>query len=72
GLRLAEGDEGLWRDLLRATHATGDAAQLREVVDELRGRVAADPYTEQMQPETEALVDELLPQWRGVAAGGTG
>ncbi|MGI5233139.1 hypothetical protein [Actinoallomurus sp. CA-142502] len=72
GLRLAEGDEGLWRDLLRATHATGDAAQLRDVVDELRGRVAADPYTDQMQPETEALVDELLPQWRGVAARGTG
>jgi hypothetical protein len=72
GLRLATTDEGLWRDLLRATHATGDAAQLREVIDDLRERVEADPYTDQMQPETEALVDELLPQWRGVAAGGTG
>lgn len=72
GLRLATGDEGLWRDLLRATHATGDVAQLREVVDELRARVESDPYTDQMQPETEALVDELVPQWRGVAAGGTG
>ncbi len=72
GLRLATGDEGLWRDLLRATHATGDAAQVREVVDRLRDRVEADPYTDQMQPETEALVEELLPQWRGVAARGTG
>jgi hypothetical protein len=72
GLRLADGDEGLWRDLLRATHATGDHAQLREVVDELRERVDADPYADQMQPETEALVDELVPQWRGVAAGEAG
>jgi hypothetical protein len=69
GLRVATGDEGLWRDLLRATHATGDAALLREAVDELRVRVDADPYTDQMQPETEALVEELLPQWRGVEAG---
>jgi pimeloyl-ACP methyl ester carboxylesterase len=72
GLRLADGDEGLWRDLLRATHATGDSAQLREVVDELCKRVDADPYTDQMQPETEALVEELVPRWRGVAAGEAG
>jgi hypothetical protein len=72
GLRLATGDEGLWRDLLRATHATGDAAQVRDVVEELRERVESDPYTDQMQPETEALVEELVPQWRGVAAGGAG
>ena len=72
GLRLATADEGLWRDLLRATHATGDAAQVRDVVEELRERVERDPYIDQMQPETEALVEELLPQWRGVAAGGAG
>lgn len=72
GLRFAAGDEGLWRDLLRATHATGDHAQLRTIVDELRVRVDADPYAAQMQPETEALVDELMPQWRGIAADGTG
>ncbi|HZE33017.1 MAG TPA: hypothetical protein VE198_16470 [Actinoallomurus sp.] len=72
GLRLATGDEGLWRDLLRATHATGDAAQVRDVVEELRERVESDPYTDQMQPETEALMEELVPQWRGVAAGGAG
>jgi hypothetical protein len=72
GLRLATADEGLWRDLLRATHATGDAAQVRDVVEELRERVESDPYIDQMQPETEALVEELVPQWRGVAAGGAG
>ncbi|TDD61558.1 bacterial transcriptional activator domain-containing protein, partial [Actinomadura rubrisoli] len=66
GLRLAPEDEGLWRDLLRATHATGDLAQVRIVVDELRGRVGHDPLLDQLQPETEALVEELLPEWHRV------
>ncbi|GLZ03967.1 hypothetical protein Acsp03_14330 [Actinomadura sp. NBRC 104412] len=63
GLRLAPDDEGLWRDLLRATHATGDVAQVQVVVDELRTRVGRDPLMDQLQPETEALVEELVPQW---------
>ncbi|GAA4606877.1 hypothetical protein GCM10023195_25430 [Actinoallomurus liliacearum] len=69
GLRLAVDDEGLWRDLLRATHATGDQASVHGVVDELSDRVSADPFAAQLQPETEALVEELVPQWRGVAEG---
>jgi hypothetical protein len=69
GLRLAVDDEGLWRDLLRATHATGDQAAVHGVVDQLSERVSADPFAAQMQPETEALVEELVPQWRGVAEG---
>ncbi|GAA2451636.1 BTAD domain-containing putative transcriptional regulator [Actinomadura vinacea] len=68
GLRLAPDDEGLWRDLLRATHATGDQTQVQIAVDELRNRVGRDPLLDQLQPETEALVEELLPQWRQVAA----
>ncbi|TYB48384.1 bacterial transcriptional activator domain-containing protein [Actinomadura chibensis] len=64
GLRLAPGDEGLWRDLLRATHATGDVAQVRVVVDELRSRAARDPMLGGLQPETEALIEELVPDWR--------
>ncbi|MFP3965807.1 bacterial transcriptional activator domain-containing protein, partial [Actinomadura fulvescens] len=68
GLRLAPEDEGLWRDLLRATHATGDEAQVQVVVDELRYRVARDPLLDQLQPETEALMEELLPQWHQVSA----
>lgn len=67
GLRTAPDDEGLWRDLLRATHATGDHSQLTDVVDQLRRRVAEDPHTDQLQPQTEALVDELHPQWRQTA-----
>lgn len=68
GLRLAPEDEGLWRDLLRATHATGDVARLRAVVDELRARIGRDPYLDRLQPETEALVEELLPDWHQVPA----
>jgi hypothetical protein len=67
GLRLAPEDEGMWRDLLRATHATGDVAQLRVVVDELRARVGRDPYLDRLQPETESLVEELLPDWHSVS-----
>jgi hypothetical protein len=71
GLRGAPDEEGLWRDLLRATHATGDTARLRAVVAELEARVAADPALEELHPETEALIDELLPSWRlSVAASG--
>jgi Bacterial transcriptional activator domain len=64
GLRGAPDEEGLWRDLLRATHATGDTAKLRAVVGELERRVAADPALEELHAETEALIDELLPSWR--------
>ncbi|NUR86251.1 MAG: hypothetical protein HOY71_19390, partial [Nonomuraea sp.] len=63
-LLLAADDEGLWRDLLKATHATGDQARLRAVVDGLDRRSASHPYGGGMAPETEALIDELLPTWR--------
>jgi len=66
GLRFAPNDESIWRDLLRATHATGDVTQLRTVVDELRDRIEQDPTVDQMQPQTEALVEELLPRWTQV------
>ncbi|MBG0813421.1 hypothetical protein [Planomonospora sp. ID82291] len=64
GLLLAADDEGLWRDLLRATHRTGDPARLRAVADALHRRAASHPYGGGMAPETEALIDELLPAWR--------
>ncbi|GGS91306.1 hypothetical protein GCM10010156_57000 [Planobispora rosea] len=64
GLLLAADDEGLWRDLLRATHMTGDHARLRAVADALQRRAASHPYGGGMAPETEALIDELLPTWR--------
>lgn len=57
-------DELLWRDLLRAVAATHDVPRLRALVGELQARVDAHPFMEEMPPETEALVDELLPSWR--------
>ncbi|MEV0196923.1 hypothetical protein [Nonomuraea sp. NPDC050691] len=63
-LLLAADDEGLWRDLLRATHATRDYVRLRAVVDALTRRSGVHAYTGGLAPETEALIDELLPAWR--------
>ncbi|MFI7460979.1 BTAD domain-containing putative transcriptional regulator [Nonomuraea sp. NPDC049646] len=63
-LLLATDDEGLWRDLLRATSATGDAVRMRAVVEVLTRRAASHPYGGGMAPETEALIEELLPSWR--------
>ncbi|MFF5211441.1 BTAD domain-containing putative transcriptional regulator [Streptosporangium sp. NPDC000396] len=64
GLLLAADDERLWRDLLRATHLTGDSGRLRAVVDALHRRAESHPEGGGMAPETEALIDELLPSWR--------
>ena len=68
GLRLAFDDEMLWRDLLRGAHATGKEPVLRAAVDEVSARVALDEVMARMAPETEALIDELLPSWRSSAA----
>jgi DNA-binding SARP family transcriptional activator len=68
GLRLAFDDEMLWRDLLRGAHATGKEPVLRAAADEVSARVALDEVMARMAPETEALIDELLPSWRSSAA----
>jgi hypothetical protein len=68
GLRLSFNDEMLWRDLLIAAHATGKDGVLRAVVSEVSARVALDEVMPKMAPETEALIDELLPSWRTSAA----
>jgi len=68
GLRLAFEDELLWRDLLKGAHATGDEEVLRAVVSEISARAALDEVLPRLSPETEALIDELLPSWRSSAA----
>ncbi len=68
GLRLAFADELLWRDLLKGAHATGDEEVLRAVVSEISARAALDEVLPRLSPETEALIDELLPSWRSSAA----
>lgn len=67
-LRLAFEDELLWRDLLKGAHATGDEEVLRAVVSEISARAALDEVLPRLSPETEALIDELLPSWRSSAA----
>ncbi|WAL97206.1 BTAD domain-containing putative transcriptional regulator [Streptomyces sp. Je 1-369] len=66
-LGSAPGDERLWNELLRATHATEDPARLQQVAADLMARSGARG----LPPRTEALLDELLPTWRsGVTAAG--
>jgi hypothetical protein len=68
GLRLARDDEMLWQDLLRGAAATGQEHVLRSVVDEISARAELDEVLPRMAPQTEALIDELLPSWRSSAA----
>jgi hypothetical protein len=68
GLRLAFNDELLWRDLLRAAQATGQEQVIRAVVDEVSARTALDEVLPKMAPETESLIDEILPSWRSPVA----
>jgi hypothetical protein len=64
GLRLASFDEQLWRDLLIAAHATGQEHQVRAVVREICDWASLYDLPG-MAPETEALIDEIMPSWRG-------
>ncbi|MFH8487923.1 BTAD domain-containing putative transcriptional regulator [Streptomyces longisporoflavus] len=59
-LKSAPGDERLWNELLRGTHAVGDPARLQQVAADLVARSGARG----VPPRTEALLDELLPAWR--------
>jgi hypothetical protein len=64
GLSLAAGDELLWRDLLLGADVTGDEQLLAAVVAEVCERTALDEVLPRMAPETESLIDEILPSWR--------
>jgi hypothetical protein len=68
GLRGSADDETLWRDLLRAAHASGDAATLRHWIGIARQRAATE-FGGRMAPETEALIEELQPSVLERAAG---
>jgi hypothetical protein len=67
GLRIAPDDELLWRDLLAAAHATGQENLLYAAAGEIWTRACLDGPPE-MTTETEALLDELLPDWRWTLA----
>jgi hypothetical protein len=64
GLRAAPDDELLWRDLVTAAYHTGEEPLLRSVVGEICEWARVDDRMPGLAPETEALIDELLPSWR--------
>ncbi|MFI6687583.1 BTAD domain-containing putative transcriptional regulator [Streptomyces sp. NPDC050485] len=66
-LASSPSDERLWNEILRTTHATGDEDRLLALVADL----AARSGPRGLPPRTEALLDELLPSWRGGTAPAT-
>jgi hypothetical protein len=68
GLRIAPDDELLWRDLLTAAHGTGQENLLYAAAGEVWARACLDGPPPGMAPETEALLDEVLPTWRWTLA----
>ena len=68
GLRIAPDDELLWRDLLTAAHATGQENLVYAAAGEVWARACLDGPPPGMAPETEALLDEVLPTWRWTLA----
>ena len=59
GLRLAGSSDLLWRDLLVAEHRYGGVASAEQVVAALGERIQVHGLM--LSPETEALIEELLP-----------
>jgi hypothetical protein len=68
GLRIAPDDELLWRDLLTAADATGQENLVYAAAGEVWARACLDGPPPGMAPETEALLDEVLPTWRWTLA----
>jgi hypothetical protein len=68
GMRIAPDDELLWRDLLTAAHATGQENLVYAAAGEVWARACLDGPPPGMAPETEELLDEVLPTWRWTLA----
>jgi hypothetical protein len=68
GMRGSPDDEELWRGLLRATAATQDYERLRGAIEGLYKRTWYVHGVQGLHPRTEALVNELMPDWRAILA----
>ncbi|MGH3416806.1 MAG: hypothetical protein ACRDSS_10095, partial [Actinocrinis sp.] len=68
GMRGSPDDEELWRGLLRATAATDDTERLRGAIEGLYKRTWYVHGVQGLHPRTEALVSELMPDWREAIA----
>lgn len=64
GLRVVPGNQELWRDLIRARHGAAGVAGVQQVLDQMSEQLRGIA----LEPETEALVHEYLPD-TGSAAG---
>ncbi|MGW0361909.1 BTAD domain-containing putative transcriptional regulator [Streptomyces sp. NPDC002990] len=67
-MSLSPADDRLWNELLRATHATGDTGRLTTLAAALTARAVELGGGRGLPPRTTALLDELLPNWRGDSA----
>ncbi|WP_037910586.1 BTAD domain-containing putative transcriptional regulator [Actinacidiphila yeochonensis] len=68
-MAVAPDDERLWLAYLRANHAIGDPARLEAAAHSLIERASsASAPGRGLPPRVEALLDELLPSWRGSVA----
>jgi DNA-binding SARP family transcriptional activator len=67
GLRLLPANEDLWRSRLQVEAGAGDRAALVEVADRLYAAVAEHGSPVGAAPQTDALVDELLPGYRSLS-----
>ncbi len=68
GLRAAPSCEDLWRDALRLASRFATRADVTAVADDLYAAVRRHGSPRGAEPETDALVDELLPGYRRSAA----
>lgn len=66
GLRVSPAQQGLWRALLRSRHDELGVAGVRRTLDEMGAALRAVP----LEPETEALVTELMPDTGSMATSG--
>ena len=65
GLRISPGSQLLWRDLMRARYAETGVAGVQRTLDQMSEALHSIP----LEPETEALAHELLPEAGSMAAG---
>lgn len=66
GLRVSPADQALWRALLRSRHAESGVAGVRRTLDEMGTALDTIP----LEAETEALVNELMPDTGSMASSG--
>lgn len=65
GLRVVPGSQELWRDLVRARHGANGVAGVQQTLDQMSEVLAGIA----LEPETEALIEDYLPDSGTIAAG---